>query len=244
MTFRISFLLLPLLPLMACQAKVAEYKNCAYQTSDTELQVYNDLLIELVEGWFYNLYLGERREELTKEVERNRIADSAQLKRFEQKAIELQHEQFGDTARFRIMYLAQKLIRKREVTEFLHNQYRTTVANKDNYFLNNFSTDSAAVVATLSEPQQKYKPEDFHACTFKVISLGKATSYQELGLMQKQRAIGQISFSEIYWNKQQTRGVLYYEFYCGGLCGKGEFIEFEKVDGHWKIVGMHQLFIS
>ena len=57
------------------------------------------------------------------------------------------------------------------------------------------------------------------------------------------QAIGQISFSEIKWADKEN-GILYYEFFCGTKCGKGEFVSVRKVKGRWNIIETVQLWTA
>ena len=200
--------------LLSCNEKVAETPVCEYQHDDLQLQVYNDLLIELVEGQFYSLNFGEG---------------------------------ITDTTSFKTIYLSHNSYHKELFKEFrvvLWKAPTPGAGDEIRPLLAKYDLDSTAIFADLSEAQQKYKAADFHTCTFKVDTLGKAENLFELEAKQKANAIGQVSFSEIHWNKQRDKGVLYYEFYCGGKCGKGELVSFEKVNGYWKIMDSVQLWVS
>jgi hypothetical protein len=59
---------------------------------------------------------------------------------------------------------------------------------------------------------------------------------EELGKSVDQAFVtGLFTFSEIAFNKQHTRAVLWYSFYCGGLCGHGNTVVLKKVNGKWKM---------
>ena len=61
-------------------------------------------------------------------------------------------------------------------------------------------------------------------------------SDEELGKSVDQAFVtGLFTFSEIAFNKQHTRAVLWYSFYCGGLCGHGNTVVLKKVNGKWKM---------
>jgi hypothetical protein len=200
--------------LLSCKEKVAETSVCEYKTDDPHLQVYNDLLIELVEGKFYSLSVGEG---------------------------------ITDTTSFKTIYISHNSYHKELFEEFRISLWKAPApgANAEiRSLLAKCDLDSASIFADLSEAQQKYRASGFQACTFKVDSLGEAENLYELEAKQKANAIGQLSFSEIRWNKLQDKGVLYYEFYCGGKCGKGELIGFEKVNGRWRISDSVQLWVS
>ena len=44
-----------------------------------------------------------------------------------------------------------------------------------------------------------------------------------------------ISYSRIVYNANKTKASFYFENYCAGLCGIGQLVLMEKVDGIWKI---------
>ena len=161
--------------LLSCKEKVAETRVCEYKTEDPQLQVYNDLLIELVEGQFYNLSFGEG------------IADSTS---------------------FKTIYLSHNSYHKELFKEFGASLWKAPAASEDiRMLLVKYNADGATTFEGLGEAQQKYKASDFQVCTFIVDSLGNAENLFELEAKQKANAIGQVSFSEIHWNKQQNKGV-------------------------------------
>jgi hypothetical protein len=61
-------------------------------------------------------------------------------------------------------------------------------------------------------------------------------SDEELGKSVDQAFVtGLFTFSEIAFNKLHTRAVLWYSFYCGGLCGHGNTVVLKKVNWKWKM---------
>lgn len=200
--------------LLSCKEKVGKAPVCEYKTDDPQLQVYNDLLIELVEVQFHNLSFDES---------------------------------ITDTTSIKTIYLSHNSYHKQLFEEFRVGLWKAptpTAGDGIRPLLAKYDLDSAAIFTDLSKAQQKYKAADFQACTFKVGSLGEAEIWYKLEAKLKENLIGQVSFSEIYWNKQQDKGVLYYEFYCGTKCSKGELIGFEKVNGRWKISDSEQLWVA
>jgi hypothetical protein len=50
-----------------------------------------------------------------------------------------------------------------------------------------------------------------------------------------QGAKASYSVSDVFFNKNQTLGLVFVTHYCGGLCGRGEWRVFERpVDGEWR----------
>ena len=54
--------------------------------------------------------------------------------------------------------------------------------------------------------------------------------------------IGILSFSKIYFNKDSSKAVIYYEFICGPKCGVGEIIFLNKTWSKWKIEKYKRVF--
>ena len=54
----------------------------------------------------------------------------------------------------------------------------------------------------------------------------------------------QWKFSTPVFSKNGLVAITYIESYCGGLCGDGYYILFEKIDDRWKSLGVHLLWVS
>lgn len=237
-----------ILALVSCKEERASYEGCEYETSDPQLQVYNDLLIELVENKFYYLYLGEKAEVLKDEFDKLNEADSVAIAAFNASnptLQELKQEVAKDTAGLKTIYISYKNHHKYLFDEFNAGLWKSQWADGPiRQMLRKYDAESSTVFLALHDSQLKYSVSDFQACTFKVGSMGDTDMIYELEPKQQRDAIGQISFSDIHWNKQQDKGILYYEFYCGTKCGRGELIGFENVNGRWSITERTVLWIS
>lgn len=240
-----KLLLLLCLMLASCSKETPNYKVCEYQTADPLLQVYNDLLVELVEKHFYNLYLGEDQEALMQDWCKIEDPDSTNLVVFEKRLIELQNKLFGDSARVKTIYLANQVSFASRFDELLPDKLSDLPVDSNGVsgFLRKYDADLKSAVQHWSKTMEKYDANDFQACTFKADTLGGAASWLELSTVKKQQAIGQVAFSDIHW-ADKDKGLLYYEFHCGTKCGKGELLSFEKVNGRWRILEKYQLWIS
>ncbi|SFG74764.1 hypothetical protein [Pontibacter chinhatensis] len=235
-----------ILTLASCKEESATYGVCKYETSNPQLQVYNDLLIELVENEFYYLYLGEKADVLKDELDKLNDPDSvAAFNAGNAKLQELKQEVAKDTSGLKTIYISHKNHHKYVFDEFIAALWGRQGADSPmRQMLRKYDADSSTTFLRLHDPQLKYSASDFQACTFKVGSLEGADLIYELEPEQIQNAIGQVSLSEIQWNKQRNKGVLYYEFFCSTKCGKGELIEFENVNGRWRISERTMLWIS
>ncbi|TPE45352.1 hypothetical protein [Pontibacter mangrovi] len=235
-----------ILSLASCREESTTYEGCEYETSDPQLQVYNDLLVELVENEFYYLYLGEKAEALKDELDKLNDPDSVAAFNASNPTLQkLKQEVAKDTSGHKTIYISHKNHNKYVFEDFIAALWgRQGTDSPMRQMLRKYDADSSTVFLRLYDSQLKYSASDFQACTFKIGSLEGAELIWDLEPEQQQDAIGQVSFSEIQWNKQQNKGVLYYEFICGTKCGKGELIEFENVNGRWTITERTMLWIS
>tara|TARA_R110000796_G_scaffold77584_2_gene173192 strand:+ start:56183 stop:56905 length:723 start_codon:yes stop_codon:yes gene_type:complete len=53
-----------------------------------------------------------------------------------------------------------------------------------------------------------------------------------------------MSFSKVVFNDAFDRGCFYYTLNCGGLCGTGNLVFVEKIDGRWRIIQTVTVWIS
>lgn len=56
--------------------------------------------------------------------------------------------------------------------------------------------------------------------------------------------IGSVTFSKIGINKKKNRAILYYEWFCGDLCGWGNIAIIKKVEGEWEMEEIINIWIS
>ena len=58
------------------------------------------------------------------------------------------------------------------------------------------------------------------------------------------RRIGAMTMSRVAFSADNNRGVFYYDFVCGSLCGGGSLVFIEKEGKEWKIVGQREMWVS
>src|SRR5258706_10228819 len=209
-----------------------EYKVCKFESSDSQLKIYNDILNELVEKRFYNGYLGKVSSGLDKEFGDSTNPDTAALRK---EIILLQNKIFNDTSKFETICYRPTLTSGPWTHFYSTNQYdaaKEWIELRD--LMSTFSVNWKAVADTLAVAQEKYSPQDFQLCTSKIIP------YRE----RKDCGIGIVSFSKLFMNDTGTKGLLYYEFMCGGKCGMGEIILVERIADRWTVRKVNQLWIS
>jgi hypothetical protein len=232
------------------EEKIIEEVTCDINVGDPQLQAYNDVLIELVEDHFYLMYLGEEGELIGREYSNHLEADSQQaVNKLKASVNALKHNLLRDTASLKTIFISHKGTHQvlfNEFSEALWQKPLDGLEGNDGirHLLARYNADSPSIFIELGEPQQKYRASDFQACTFKVDSLGEAEFIYDLEPHKKRKAIGQVGLSKIIWNEQQNKGVLCYEFSCFGNCGKGGFLEIEKLNGRWKIIDTIPFWIS
>lgn len=60
----------------------------------------------------------------------------------------------------------------------------------------------------------------------------------------KVRQIGTVSFSKVAYSSDRKKSAVYTSFICGGLCGSGQIIFFEKLNGVWKYIKSWDMWVS
>jgi hypothetical protein len=232
------------------EEKIMEEIACDVNVNDPQLQAYNDVLIELVEDHFYMIYLGEEGELIRIEYSNHFETDSQQaVNKLKASVSALKHDLLKDTAGLKTIFISHKSTHQvlfNEFSEALWQKPLDELEGSDGirHLLARYNVDSPSMFVELGEPQQKYRASDFQACTFKVDSLGEVDFVYELETHKKRKAIGQVALSNIIWNEQQSKGVLYYEFFCFGKCAKGGFLEIENLNGRWKIIDTIPFWVS
>ena len=60
----------------------------------------------------------------------------------------------------------------------------------------------------------------------------------------KYRQIGAVSFSKIAFSNNKNKAAVYTSFICGRLCGTGQILFFEKINGIWKYIKTWEMWVS
>jgi len=215
------FLIFSLTGLTSC---VSEYRYCRCESTDEKLSAYNDVINELVERRFYNFYLGKDEERLFKAYAEN----PADTDRLRGEIIRLQNEIYGDTSMFCTLYL-DTLLRSRFENLTYYKSDTGEYSEQFIHIISAISNNHQAIIDSLNERQKKYSSTDFSLCSSRMVPIGNAddSSYKCI--------IGRISISKLFFNEENNKGLLYYEFNCGLLCGKGELLLIAKSNGRWHI---------
>jgi hypothetical protein len=60
----------------------------------------------------------------------------------------------------------------------------------------------------------------------------------------KVRQIGTVRFSKVAYSSDRKKSVVYTSLICGGLCGSGQILFFEKLNGVWKYIKSWDMWVS
>lgn len=193
-------------------------------TTDKQLNVYSDILNELVEKHFYSLYLGTDFEKLEEQFDYDRD-QSGYISEVEKLRIAVE----SDTSRQRSICLGNEFsfVKLSQLSIENFNDSINNPGDPRNMF-KHVSSDYKAIYHSLITPQQ-LSTEHFHPSSFKVNN--------------RQCEIGMISFSKVFFNTQGDKGLVYYEFVCDEKCGKGEILAIENKAALWTIQKNGRLWI-
>jgi hypothetical protein len=211
-----------------------EYKECKFTHSDIETAIYNDILIQIVEQYSYNAYLGKAIEKF-----RNEFMDEAiSLEKYRFESMKLQNKLFGDSINFCTIYIrdtCKESFRKKHY--FGIKGYKSVIDT----IVSKVSGNIDVVDDTLRQLQENLNFEKFHACTFNIKSFSKVKR-EEL-----KAGLGVICFSKLFLNKNKDAGLLIYENIDEGSEYKWRtafLIYYKKKGVHWKIIDTFKLGIS
>lgn len=224
------FVILTILILSSCRY---DYKLCDCNTANEQVKIYNHILNELVEHHFYNRYLGKDEKKIFNEY----TSDNPDTAKIRREVIQLQNKLFNDTARFCNIYL--DTVYRPYFNQWTYYQNDTGQYSRETKdLINTFSNEGQSVIDSLNSMQLSLEPSDFHLCTSKVLSV------RDLKRQKGKCAVGIVSFSKVFLDKAKTKGLLYCNFRCGELCGKGELLVIEKINNRWTITETIGTWIS
>jgi hypothetical protein len=221
---KIYFPLFLLILFLSCKQ---EYKQCSFSAQDEQLLIYNQILNELVEQYFYLEYLGEEGHKVFEKY--GYFKDSTEIVK---ELINLQNEVYQNPSKFCSIILD---------TGSFYNPFDNPTLFQESpeiaAVIRKISKADRSVVDSLSSLQTNYIPENFSLCTSKVISLEQEKE-------EKERCyIGKVKLSKLFLNVARDKGLVFYEILRGHY-GKAELLEIEKNNNKWKIIRSHLFWIS
>lgn len=209
-----------------------EYRPCVTSSPDELLNLYSDVLNELVVQHFYNFYLGKDEEAIFKAWAKSKPDTLA----FRHKTIRLHNSIFNDSTRFCTLLLDTVFRGSFNPWHYIVKDTHLSQISLKRIMLK-YTNNGQSLVDSLNSPQLQFQPKDFHLCTSKMISLRDAPD-------TLQCFIGIIRLSKVFWNKQKTKGILYCSFICGGMCGMGLLLEVAKQKRRWEIQAFEIMFLT
>lgn len=202
-----------------------EYKDCEFSSSDDQLMIYHAVLTSIIEHQSHHSYLGGKEKGVIERYD-YKSPDSVKMNR---EFAKLQNELFNDTAKFCTLYLDTAA----EQPRFAPWRYYQTTRNKDDIILKEliegFTSEGQSAVDNLNTIQKKYSPSDFKLCT------AKLEYFDAYETIKDECGIGKIQLSKVFLSGDRGRGLMYYHFNCGELCGHYALIVVEKSGDKWTI---------
>lgn len=196
---------------------------------DHTLQLYRDVLDQLVTKHFYKLYLGEQSVDYLDRKYSYPIEDTAG---YNSEVRRLQQQLETDSAQRKSLYLNHILWMSPSIVYQKFGQDSLEFWSSLQQQVSSVSEDVHAVADSLNTPQVRYLAKDFNPTVFKL----SATS--------EDSEIGAVTFSKPFINKSGDRGVLYYEFYPREKGSKGEILILELLNNKWIIKNHLRLWIE
>lgn len=209
--------------LVSCKS---EYKQCDFENSDSETTIYNEVLIQIIENRLYDMYLGKSSAKLRDELYDNKITQEE----YDQKIIKLQNKLFGDSTRYRTIYLMDTIRRERPNYFGMQNYF------EDDTTISKIAPDRKVMLDSVNRIHQNYQIAKFHACTFKVKLLSE--------LKGKSTDMGVIILSKLFLNKNKDEGLISFHYRADSHWGNECFFQLKKINNRWKIVHFDFLGIS
>ncbi|MEZ5013970.1 MAG: hypothetical protein R2794_06730 [Chitinophagales bacterium] len=163
--------------------------------------------------------------------------DAPDTAKMRKQVIRLQNKLFNDTTRFCNVYL--DTIFKPHFKQWSYYQDDTgSFAREMKDLVSAFSDNGQSVIDSLNGMQSRLEPSDFKLCTARILSV------RDLESQKGKCGIGVVSFSKVFLDSTKSKGLLYCNFRCGGLCGFGHILIIERVKDRWTITKTIETWIS
>jgi len=212
-----------------------------------EMEVYNDILNDLIENYFYNRFLGENKIDLMRKYYFTKEIDSST---YINTIATLTKELKNDPSKRKTIFLKTNL----KETSFTIDDFEFIRRSKHiDDFLKNLRTEG--IIDSLNRFNSRLKPSDFDLQLARIKEFKKQKkvdisklSLKEIAKIYRQdplrNEIGVFAFSKLFLNSSKDTGLLYYFFNCGPKCGVSAVLLFQKKAEKWKIVDINILDIS
>lgn len=223
---RVSVIIIILGLVSSCNTNTTEKNN-------EELNVLNQMFLELVgtEGYYEPLPVPPMplSEESTKQ-------DSLQYEKENAEFGSLLKNRKLDTSVLKI-YLYDSL------TVYKSNNFLEGILSFKN-FEANFPVDTSWVklIRKLNQIDRPLRIDLNRISNTGKYTLVTKSEFQDT--TDNKRRVGSMTMSRIAFSQDNKKGVFYYSFVCGSLCGWGNLVFIVREGSEWKIVGQREMWIS
>ncbi|MCK5401175.1 MAG: hypothetical protein KAJ28_06035 [Flavobacteriaceae bacterium] len=213
---RVIFLLLIVLTLSCNNDKKQSGRittDVSFKNEIDTIAIYNTILNDLIENHLYNKYLGNDGEKLFIDLLKNRI----------------------DSTDYNNKYYALK----NKIVAY--DSLKGTLYINDESFKNdNIDINRLSLPENLSLDFERITKNINQSHTLNIIDFdSKFVKIKPSTLKSTDNTslfnVGDLAFSKLYINKNQSYGVLYFAFICGSTCGQADVLLIKKEDNIWKI---------
>ncbi|GGF27295.1 hypothetical protein [Hymenobacter cavernae] len=222
----------------------SDFRPCPNTHIDLTKQLYNDVIIEIIEQRLHNAYLPKEDQQViwqhfvTSDHLEPTAADSVWVRA---QKVHFQQQLFQDTARFQTFYLRTMGAYKTQLanlpTQFTTVQAGPKVLARLAALITALAPQQPqAALDSLNTVQQHMQAQEFQLCTAKLVPLQAAQRVHEAG--------GTITLSSVVFNAHQDQALLAYSWQCGPRCGLGEALWVERVKGRWRIKQAEGIWIA
>ncbi|MBO3272228.1 hypothetical protein [Hymenobacter defluvii] len=221
-----------------------DFRLCPTTHTDPTKQLYNDVVIELIEQRLHDAFLPREDRQViwqhfaTIDHLEPTATDSLW---YQAQKVHFQHQLYQDTARFQTFYLRTTDAYKTQLadlpTQFTSLQAGPKVLARLAALITALAPQSPqAALDSLNTIQRHMQAQEFQLCTAKLLPSPAA--------QQAHEAAGTVTLSSIVFNAHQDQALLAYGWQCGARCGFGEVLWIEKVNGRWHIKQAEGLWIA
>ncbi|QIX63280.1 hypothetical protein FY528_13580 [Hymenobacter lutimineralis] len=229
-----TLLLFALLSFAGCEPK---FRQCPTTHTDPIKQLYNDVLIEIIEKQLGRGYLpDEDRKFVWRHFQEvyagnwpNEPSHHDSVWLHNQEAI-FHNRLFQDSARFKTYYLNTSSQSIYQIAD-LPNRFSAYAPGSriGNWIKAIAPQQEQAALDSLNSVQNSIQPDNFQLCTARILS------YEEHRPYRPEKGVGVLTISKIVFSKTQNQALLAYGWHCGSKCGYGEVLFVEKLGGRWHI---------
>ncbi len=198
---------------------------CEFTSVSEELIIYNNIMTDLIENHMHGRYLGGKEEEIRERYDyHNKVVDTA---RINIEFVKAHNDIFDNPSKFCTLYL-DTVARP----QFLYDSVRFDQDLEFKTLISEYTDNPRAAVDSLNALQRRYSPDDFGLCTSKIDRIENWKNDSTCSL-------GRLRLSKIVLNDTKDKGLLYYDWHCGGslgLCGHSGIIQFMRRTKKWDII--------